>query len=52
MEWVVVYWLPDRREQRFKGDEQDRAIRYAMLLPASTKIYVDHVNFGDEVRVR
>jgi len=51
-EWVVVYWNPERREQRFKGDEKDRAMRQAMLLPASAKIYVDHVNFGEEVHVR
>lgn len=52
MEWVVVYWNPDRKEQRFKGDERDRALRHAMLLPASAKVYVDHVNFGEEVRVK
>lgn len=53
MEWVVQWWInAERKERRFGGNEKDRAYRYAMLLPPSAKIYVDHVNFGEEVCVR
>lgn len=49
-EWVVTYWAPEKKE--FRCEDQHAAMRFAMRLPASVKIFVDEVNFGDEVHVR
>jgi hypothetical protein len=49
-EWVVLYWTPDRKEMRFKT--QNEAMRFMIMLPPQAKVYVDAVNFGDEVKVR
>ena len=50
MEWVVLYWSGVKKEVRFRTERD--AMKFVMRLPSHTKLYVDYVNVGDEVRVR
>jgi hypothetical protein len=54
-EWVVIYWTPQgwssdqkRHESRFKT--QPEAMKFAMRIPDSAKVFIDEVFIGSEVR--
>jgi hypothetical protein len=49
-EWVVQYWTPEKKERRFRTENE--AMRFIIMLPPRAKVYVDTVNFGEEVVVR
>jgi hypothetical protein len=47
---VVQYWTPEKKEMRF--NTKNAAMRFVIMLHPKTKVYIDTVNFGEEVVVR
>ena len=49
-EWVVLYWIPERREQRFKTKPE--AMKFMMRISPNARVFVDEVFVGEAAHVR
>ncbi len=49
-EWVVLYWMPERKEQRFKT--RPEAMRFLMRISPHAKVFLDEVFVGEAAHVR